>query len=383
MTERQSSKGVPALNSYYMYLTGGCNLACKHCWLAPTFQPHGDTGGHLDYKLFELAIEEGLPLGLRHVKLTGGEPLLHPDFIRMVDLLREKELGLTIESNAVLMTEKLARYLKEKSSLRQISISLDGANPETHDSFRGVRGSFDKTCQAIRYLVDVGIHPQVIMSIHEGNVDEIEPLVRLAENLGVGSVKFNLINSTGRAEMMVHRGQVLGVGRLIEIGKWVETYLQQTVKTTLFYSWPIAFHSLSRLRTDGGVSCSIFNILGILNNGNIAMCGIGTHIPDLVYGKLGKESVEDVWYNNAVLKALREDIPNKLEGVCSDCIFRDRCFSYCVADNYHTHKRITAPFWFCEQSSEAGLFPHSRQRSFPKRSSLQYGQEAVQKTRSS
>ena len=63
----------PPLNSYYVYLTGGCNLACKHCWLEPTFQKDSGTGGHLDYELFALAIEEGLPLGLNRIKLTGGE----------------------------------------------------------------------------------------------------------------------------------------------------------------------------------------------------------------------------------------------------------------------------------------------------------------------
>ena len=121
-------EGIPPLNMYYVYLTGGCNLACQHCWITPTYQAHGGTGGHLDYDLFALAIEEGLPLGLSGVKLTGGEPLLHPDFIRIVDLLREKNLDLTIETNGTLMTDSLAHYLKEKSTLSFISVSLDGAS---------------------------------------------------------------------------------------------------------------------------------------------------------------------------------------------------------------------------------------------------------------
>lgn len=189
----QLSEGVPPLNTFYVYLTSGCNLACRHCWLAPTYQANGGTGGHLDYDLLALAIEEGLPLGLRHVKLTGGEPLLHPDFLRIVDILNEKNIGLSIETNGTLMTEPLAYYLKEKSTLGFISVSLDGATKETHDPFRGVNGSFEKTVQGVRFLVDVGYRPQVIMSIHAGNVDEIEDLVHLAESLGAGSVKFNLI----------------------------------------------------------------------------------------------------------------------------------------------------------------------------------------------
>ena len=142
----------------------------------------------MDYDLFAIAIEEGLPLGLRSIKSTGGEPLLHPDFIRIVDLIKEKGLGLTIETNGTLMTESLAHYLKEKSTLGHISVSLDGACAATHDPFRGVKGSFDKAVQGIRYLAEVGFRPQVIMSLHTGNVEEIESLVHLAESLGAGSV---------------------------------------------------------------------------------------------------------------------------------------------------------------------------------------------------
>lgn len=54
----------------------------------------------------------------------------------------------------------------------------------------GVKGSFEKAVQGIRFLVAAGYHPQVIMSIHAGNVDDIEPLVRLAEKLGADLMEF-------------------------------------------------------------------------------------------------------------------------------------------------------------------------------------------------
>jgi len=129
--------GVPPLLQYYVYLTAGCNLACQHCWLSPVYQPYGTTGGHLDYDLFKLALEEGIPLGLRSVKLTGGEPLLHPDFLRIIDLIKEMNLNAYIETNATLMTPEIATHLKENSTVNFISVSLDGAKSETHDSFRG------------------------------------------------------------------------------------------------------------------------------------------------------------------------------------------------------------------------------------------------------
>lgn len=350
----------PPLNTYYVYLTEGCNLACRHCWLSPKFQQDGGTGGHLDYDLFALAIEEGLPLGLRSVKLTGGEPLLHPDFIRMVDLLKEKEVGLTVETNGTLLTESLARYLKEKSTLGHISVSIDGAEAETHDDFRGVEGSFEQACQGVRYLAEAGYRPQVIMSLHQGNVDQIEALVRLAEEMGAGSVKFNLIQPTGRGELMAERSQTLDLYRLLDVGERIENELQKQVPFQLIYSWPIAFFSLRRLLNGKSGTCNLLNILGVLPTGYLAMCGIGVHIPELCYGRLGDDRVADVWVSNPTLITLRSNLPRGLQGCCADCIFRDRCLGHCVAENYFVSKQLTAPYWLCQMAMEAGVFPVSR-----------------------
>jgi len=360
----QLPEGVPPLSAFYVYLTSGCNLACRHCWLAPTYQTNGGTGGHLAYDLFALAIEEGLPLGLKNVKLTGGEPLLHPEFFRIVDLLREKNLGLTVETNGTLLTETVARYLKERSTLHFISVSMDGATAETHDPFRGVKGSFVKTVEGIQHLVAEGIHPQVIMSLHAGNVDEIEDLVHLSENLGANSVKFNLIQPSGRGEKMEERGQLLNIHRLVELGKWVEGDLQDQISIPLHYSWPLAFYGLRRLLKQEPDTCGIQSILGILASGQLAMCGIGVDIPELCYGQLGKDSLTSVWSDNPTLNAIRRDIPANLEGICSECIFRRQCLGNCVAENYHQANRLTNPFWFCIMANGSSLFPSNRLLSY-------------------
>jgi SynChlorMet cassette radical SAM/SPASM protein ScmF len=353
-------EGVPSLNQYYVYMTAGCNLACQHCWLSPIYQPKGTTGGHLDFNLFKLALEEGLPLGLKSVKLTGGEPLLHPDFLRFVEHIKERNLSLTIETNATLMTPEIARYLRDKSTLRNISVSVDGAKPETHDAFRGVQNSFIKAVAGLKMLVEVGYHPQVIMSLHNENVDEIEELVCLAESWGAGSVKFNLVQPSGRGEQMTNKGKVLDIYQLVEKGNWVEHYLQKRVSIPLIYSWPIIFHSLDRLMKQGSNSCGIFGILGILANGSLAMCGIGMDIPELTYGLLGREHIADIWRNNPILLTLRQDLPGKLEGICKKCMFINLCLGSCTAENYFTSHRLTAPYWFCQQAKEVGIFPINR-----------------------
>ena len=356
----QLPEGVPPLTQYYIYLTAGCNLACRHCWISPTYQPNGGSGGHLDFGLFRIAIDDGIPLGLGSVKLTGGEPLLHPDFKKIVDYIAEKELNLTIETNGTLLTDDLALYLKTNGSLRHISISLDGATASTHDRFRGVKGSFEKAINGIRALSAVGYHPQIIMSLHQGNFHEIEALIHIAEELGAGSVKFNLIQSTGRGEKMSQQGQTLEIKNLVELGNWIENDLQKKVSIGLYYSWPMAFYSINHLLTSPSETCGIFNILGILASGQLAMCGIGVEDPELCYGTLGKDKLFDIWCNHPTLKSLRLELPKNLKGVCGSCLFKNQCLGCCVAQNYHQAHSLDEPFWFCAAASEANLYPLSR-----------------------
>ena len=88
-------------------------------------------------------------------------------------------------------------------------MSLDGSDAETHEWMRGVEGCFDATVRGIKNLVDAGFRPQVIMSLLRRNKGQMEELVRLAESLGAGSVKFNMVQPTARGERLHEAGETL------------------------------------------------------------------------------------------------------------------------------------------------------------------------------
>ena len=325
------------------------------------FKKNGNTGQCLDFELYKCAIEEALPLGLSQIKFTGGEPLLHPDFVKMAEYASGKNLKTWMETNGTLITRELAFLLKEKTSIFDISVSLDGATERTNDSFRSVKGSYTAAKNGIDYLVEAGFRPQIVMSLFKGNVNEIELLIDIAIKAGCSSVKFNIIQSSGRAEIL-KENEILSFGELMSLGKWIEGDLQEKYSIPLFFSWPIAFRSIKRLFTNSSASCSLFHVLGLLSTGDMALCGIGVQEKELIFGRVGKDNLKDTWVNNQRLKSLRQKIPNELEGVCSLCIFKKRCLGACVAHNYHASKRLTAPFWFCKEADEKGFFPEERKR---------------------
>jgi MoaA/NifB/PqqE/SkfB family radical SAM enzyme len=114
----ESSTPLYPLNRVYFYLTEGCNLACRHCWLAPKFDPQGNRFAMLPVEVFEQVLREAKPLGLQGVKLTGGEPLLHPRISQLLEIIRREELHLAVETNGLLCTPALAAESPEYRTFR-------------------------------------------------------------------------------------------------------------------------------------------------------------------------------------------------------------------------------------------------------------------------
>ncbi len=359
--ETRSDFPIP-LATLYFYLTEGCNLACRHCWIAPKFQSGTSVYPSLPLETLKDVVRQARPLGLASVKLTGGEPLMHPDIFAILDFLRKEALNLTMETNGVLCTPELAREIATSKD-PFISVSLDGADAETNEWVRGVRGSFEAAVTGIRNLVAAGISPQIILTVMRKNRHQVEDIVHLAESLGASSVKYNVMMPCARGEDMHKRGEALSLEELIELGHWVETDLAPRTKLRLVFHHPPAFRPLGKVygrEGDGCSRCGIFNILGVLSDGSYALCGIGEQVPELVFGNASRDRLEDVWKNNPVLQQIRAGLPKKLKGVCGDCLMKGLCLGSCVAQNYYGARELFAPFWYCEEARRLGLFPETR-----------------------
>ncbi|NIM89668.1 MAG: SynChlorMet cassette radical SAM/SPASM protein ScmF [Candidatus Aminicenantes bacterium] len=350
------------LNQIYFYLTGGCNLRCRHCWIESKYKEGGHSLPALGLDLFQSIIKQAKPLGLSCVKLTGGEPLLHPQIKDILELIHAENLGFSLETNGLLCSPELASKMADcKNSF--IAVSLDGSEAQTHEWVRGIDGCFEDTLNGIRNLVKAGLRPQIIMTIMRRNKDQMEAVVRLAESLGVGSVKFNILQSIARGERMYEAGEALPIEELIGLGNWVENVLSPSTSLRLYYSQPMAFLPLGKIFSDngGGSSiCRILNILGVLSDGSYALCGIGETVPELVFGRAASDQLEDIWDKTPAYLELREGIPHRFEGICRKCLMKGLCLGSCVAQNYYRSKNFWTGNWFCEEAHQHGLFPETR-----------------------
>jgi len=350
------------LEAIYFYITGSCNLKCRHCWIDPRYVKKTEDSDFLPFQTIRSIIEQAIPLGLSSVKLTGGEPLLNPDISKILEYLQQTSIRVAIETNGTLLTQEIANKIAECNG-PFVSVSLDGCTAETHEWVRGVPGCFNSTLEGLQNLQDAGVKPQLIFTLMRRNMDEVFHFIDFAKKLEVGSVKVNILEPTSRGKKMHDLGERLGIGEYIAIGEKIELINASDNSFPIYYSHPIAFRPLSQMFSSGGCGCSIcgiHGIIGVLCDGSYALCGVGSTEPELSFGKSDNINLKEIWSSHPILNEIRKGLPNLLEGVCAVCGMKKLCLGSCIAQNYVKNRSLWAPNWYCDAAFNEDLFPSSR-----------------------
>lgn len=181
---------LPSLRYLELQITKRCNLRCKHCFVGERM----DVDLPID-KITKILKDFEELQGLR-LLITGGEPLLHPQFDKINNLLPKLAFRKILFTNGLILTEDWLNKLK----VQEIQISLDGIK-EGHESLRG-KNTFDRTLSAIKRAITKGFDVSVATVIHKKNLHEFDELEEVIKNLGVrewtvdaltlsGNLKFN------------------------------------------------------------------------------------------------------------------------------------------------------------------------------------------------
>src|SRR5690349_22075991 len=129
--------GKPRL--IFWEVTKGCNLRCIHCRATATeLASPTDLSTPKALDIITQISEFGNPI----LVLSGGEPLYRPDIFQLAKYGTELGLRVALATNGTLVTKEIAKKIVD-AGVKRVSISLDGATPETHDAFRGIPGAFD------------------------------------------------------------------------------------------------------------------------------------------------------------------------------------------------------------------------------------------------
>ena len=176
MVDRRSPAEGPPLRLVFWETTTGCNLRCIHCRASAVALSSPD-----DLSTDEaLAFVDSLADFARPVLvLSGGEPLYRRDIFQIASHAHERELPVALATNGTLVDKGIAAEIK-RSGIRRVSISLDGADPATHDAFRGIPGSFEQALAGMAHIQDAGVPVQINSTIAKHNVHQLDDLFALA-----------------------------------------------------------------------------------------------------------------------------------------------------------------------------------------------------------
>lgn len=165
----------------WIYTNFDCNLWCTYCVAESTPRaPRRALGLDTVHRL----VDEAADLGFEKVFLTGGEPFILPDIYDMLAHASAR-LPTTVLTNAMLLRGKrLERLCAVASENLSVQVSLDAAQPEIHDAYRG-RGSWAKTVEGIRLLLDRSFHVCIATTETPANADHLDELHAFRRSLGI------------------------------------------------------------------------------------------------------------------------------------------------------------------------------------------------------
>jgi radical SAM protein with 4Fe4S-binding SPASM domain len=357
-------------------VTKGCNLRCIHCRATATeLMSPADLPTSKALDIIKQIADFGNPI----LVLSGGEPLYRHDIFQLAEYGNSLGLRMALATNGTLVTQDIADKIK-RSGIKRVSISLDGSDAATHDSFRGIPGAFDAAVYGMRNLQDVGVSVQINTTIARHNAHQLPAVLDLARQLGADALHTFLLVPVG-CGVDIAEEQMVAPDEYERMLNWFydqsltgDIELKATCAPHYFRvarqrraadrragkfvpEKPVAHHPPTAepigptdmtmpgstgisLKPSGGPPVGHNGHPGghpgdmnamtkgclagtgvcfISHEGEVFPCG---YLPALA-GDLRKQSFADVWTNSIVFNELRDD--DNLKGKCGCCEFRHVC----------------------------------------------------------
>ncbi|SKA74848.1 heme b synthase [Paucidesulfovibrio gracilis DSM 16080] len=320
--------GTPACRLIAWEVTRSCNLACKHCRAEAHPEPYE---GELSTEEAKALIDTFPDVGNPIIIFTGGEPLLREDIFELVPYAKAKGLRCVMAPNGTLLSEENVARIKEVG-IERCSISIDAANPEQHDEFRGVPGAFKTSMEGIERLKKAGIEFQINTTVTKNNLPFFKEIFHLCQDIGAAAWHIFLLVPTGRA---VELGtEVITDQEYENVLNWFYDF-QKTTDMQLKATCAPHYHRILRQRAkEDGIPVTFENFgldavsrgcLGgvgfcfISHTGQVQPCGY----LELDCGNVRDTPFPEIWRTSKQFLNLRN--PEVYRGKCGHCEYERVC----------------------------------------------------------
>ncbi|MFX1440125.1 MAG: radical SAM protein [Promethearchaeota archaeon] len=366
-------------------ITRACNLRCKHC-----YESAGErTADEMSTNDALECIDKLADAGVVFLAFSGGEPTLRPDILELIKSATRKGMYVAVATNGYTFSrlERVKRF--KRAGLKFVQISLDGANSQTHDSFRGVSGAFERAIQGIKNCVAEGLFVEIAMTATHHNLVELHDTIELGRKLRAKWFMVYNFVPTGRGldildsdltpderenmlqkildmisskdpegmEVLTTAPQLGRLARKAACSLCTPSSLNadNQVYPTHFFNARLPFQMKELSEFIGGCGAGRFYV-AIEPNGDIYPCVFFPHIPEVRIGNILEDDFHDLWVNSDILSDLRNK--DLLKGACGSCQQRNVCGG-CRARALGYFNDYLGPDPGCINNRDAwqGLFP--------------------------
>lgn len=298
--------------------TRACNYVCRHCRAQAQKQPDPNqlsTGEALNL------MEQLAELSKSVLIISGGDPLLRKDIYEVAAYASKLGLRVVMSPSGSNITPQVISDLKT-AGVRMISVSLDGSNPEIHDTFRGIKGAFELSLQNIAYAKECGMHFRVNTTVTKHNVGDLDEVLKVAVKAGASEWDVFMLVPTGRGKVEMEITPSQYEATLQHIWK-LSAASPIPIKMTcapMYTRVAIQNSKIGSVSPNAGRGCMAGNGFCFVSHvGDVFGCGF---LP-VSAGNIRRQSFREIYEKSPLFLKLRDH--NLLAGKCGRCEFKAAC----------------------------------------------------------
>lgn len=331
-------------------ITFACNMRCLHCGTSAGKIRHDE----LSTKEALGLIDELAALGCEELTLSGGEPLLRPDWRELATHTVEKGIKSYIISNGYALTRDIVKDFKQLR-FTNVGVSFDGTE-KTHNYIRQRDDSFAKVVRAMEMMTEEGVPYCAVSQISNINLDELDAIRDILVKIGAKQWRIQMTTSTGR--MKDHRDLVMSlenyprfIDKIIELK--TDSILRINAGENIGYYGCKGYELLGEDNFYLGCYAGT-RVAGICSNGNVKGCL--SMQEQFVEGNIRDSSFTEIWNNPDGFAYNRKFTKETATGFCHDCRYLPICRGGCTTTSVSaTGDRANNPFCIYQIEKQQGI----------------------------
>lgn len=297
-------------------LTYRCPLHCPYC-SNPVRYPEGE----LSTEEWGRVFREAAGLGVLHVALSGGEPLLRADLVRLVREAADCGLYPNLITSGVGLDESRTLELRE-AGLESVQLSFQSDEAELADMVAGAKVHKGKL-RAARIIRESGLALSLNVVLHRANISRLEGIIALAESLGAERVE--LANTQYYGWGYLNRTSLLPTREQVETARKVAVAAKQRLagQMDIYYVLPDLYEARPKPCMQGWGR----QYLTVNPAGEVLPCPTASGIPGMRFDNVRQYGLEWIWKESESFNRFRgtEWMPSP----CRDCPQREIDFGGC------------------------------------------------------